>query len=319
VTVLEPAARLLADATAGPPYPYDVPVADSRRHLDELQSGAPVASASVEDRVIGGGVVGGGVTGGGVRIRIYRPGGGRGLLPVVVYTHGGGWVVGGTRTHDRLVRELTVRSGAAVVFVNYSRSPEAVYPAALEEVYTTLTWIAEHGFAHDLDALRLAVAGDSAGGNLAAAVTLLAKERGGPPITAQLLYYPVTDAAFETSSYREFATGFWLRRDAMQWFWDQYAPDVSRRTETTASPLRATAGELAGLPPALVVTAEADVLRDEGEAYAASLRAAGVDVTAVRYLGITHDFVMLNALRETAAARGATAQGAAFLASQLFR
>jgi acetyl esterase len=309
VTVLEPAARAFADATAGPPYPYDVPVADGRRHLDALQSGAPLASVSVEDLVIASGV----------RIRIYRPPGGRGLRPVVVYAHGGGWVVGGPVTHDRLVRELTVRSGAAFVFVDYSRSPEAVYPAALEEVYTTLTWITTDGFARDLDLSRMAVAGDSAGGNLTAAVALLARRRGGPRLAAQLLYYPVTDASFDTGSYASFATGYWLRRDAMMWFWDQYAPDASRRTEITASPLRATADDLAGLPPTLVVTAEADVLRDEGEAYAAALRTAGVDVTAVRYLGITHDFVMLNALKDTAAARAATAQGAAFLAAHLFR
>ncbi|MEV6845534.1 alpha/beta hydrolase [Actinoplanes sp. NPDC051411] len=309
MTVLEPAARAFADATAGPPYPYDVPVADGRHHLDSLQSGAPVVSASIEDLVIASGV----------RIRIYRPPGVRGLLPVVVYTHGGGWVVGGTRTHDRLVRELTVRSGAALVFVSYSLSPEAVYPAALEEVYTTLTWIAAEGFAHDLDFSRMAVAGDSAGGAITAAVTLLLKQRGGPRLAAQLLYYPVTDASFDTGSYRAFATGYWLRRDAMEWFWDQYAPDASRRAEMTASPLRATVDDLAGLPPALVVTAEADVLRDEGEAYAAALRTAGVDVTAVRYLGITHDFVMLNALKDTAAARAATAQGAAFLAGHLSR
>jgi acetyl esterase len=307
MTVLEPAARAFADATAGPPYPYDVPVEDGRRHLDELQSGAGVPTASVEDLVIGSGV----------RIRIYRPPGTRGLLPVVVYTHGGGWVVGGTRTHDRLVRELTVRSGAAVVFVSYSRAPEAVYPVALEEVYATLAWITTDGFAHDLDFARMAVAGDSAGGNITAAVALLARQRGGPRLAAQLLYYPVTDASFGTASYAEFATGHWLRRDAMEWFWDQYAPDRARRTEITASPLRATTDDLAGLPPALVVTAEADVLRDEGEAYAAAMRSAGVDVTAVRYLGITHDFVMLNPLKDTAAARAATAQGAAFLAAYL--
>ncbi|MFI6071885.1 alpha/beta hydrolase [Actinoplanes sp. NPDC051343] len=307
MTILEPAAQEFAAATAGPPYPYDVPVADGRRHIESLQSGVQVPSVSVEDLVIASGV----------KIRIYRPAGARGLLPVVVYTHGGGWVVGGTRTHDRLVRELTARSGAAFVFVSYSRSPEAVYPAAIEEVYNTLNWVATDGFGRGLDFARMAVAGDSAGGNLTAAVALLAGQRGGPRLAAQLLYYPVTDAAFDTPSYREFATGYWLRRDAMQWFWDQYAPDASRRTEITASPLRATAADLAGLPPALVVTAEADVLRDEGEAYAASLRAAGVDVTAVRYLGITHDFVMLNALKDTAAARAATAQGAAFLASHL--
>jgi acetyl esterase len=275
------------------PFDPDLPVADRRRQLDESQSGVQVPSASVEDLVI---------PVSGVKIRIYRPPGVRGLLPVVVYAHGGGWVAGGTRTHDRLVRELTVRSGAAFVFVSYSRSPEAVYPVALEQIYSTLTWIVSDGFANDLDFARMAVAGDSSGGNLAAAVALLAKERGGPRLAAQLLYYPVVDASSGT---------------ALEWFWEQYAPDASRRTEITASPARATVSDLAGLPPALVVTAEADAVRDEGEAYAAAMRSAGVDVTAVRYLGITHDFVMLNALKDTAAARAATAQGAAFLAAHL--
>ncbi len=224
---------------------------------------------------------------------------------------------GDAHTHDRLVRELTVRANAATVFTNYSLSPEVRYPTAIEEIYAALQWVAASGAGHELDAGRIAVAGDSVGGNMTAAITLMAKQRGGPRIAAQLLYYPVTDANFDTGSYRQFAAGYWLRRDAMQWFWDQYTTDPAARAEITASPLRATLDDLADLPAALVIVGEADVLRDEGEAYAARLRAAGVPVTSVRYQGIIHDFVMLNSLRDTHAARSATMMGGHFLREAL--
>jgi acetyl esterase len=194
-------------------------------------------------------------------------------------------VFGSAHTHDRLVRELCAGTGAVVIFPNYDRSPEARYPTAIEQNYAVLTWISEHGAAAGIDPARIAVAGDSVGGNMAAVMTLLAKERSGPALVAQLLLYPVTDANFDTASYREFAEGFYLRRDGMQWFWDQYITGEKQRAEITASPLRATVEQLGGLPAALVITGEADVLRDEGEAYAAKLRRAGVPVTAVRYQG----------------------------------
>jgi acetyl esterase len=250
---------------------------------------------------------------GDVSVKIYRPAGASGTLPVVIFTHGAGWVFGDAHTHDRLVRELTVRSGAATVFVNYGLSPEHRYPIAIEEIYATLEWVAKESSGHLLDSSRIAVAGDSVGGNMTAALTIMAKQRSGPSISAQLLYYPVTDASFDSDSYHQFATGYWLRRDAMQWFWDRYTADDDQRSEITASPLRASLDDLRGLPPALVVVGEADVLRDEGEAYAAKLRAAGVAVTTVRYGGIVHDFVMVNALRDTHAAKAATVQGGQFL------
>jgi acetyl esterase len=246
-----------------------------------------------------------------------RPAGRTGVLPVLLYTHGAGWVFGSAATHDRLVRELAVRADAAVVFTEYSLSPEAKYPTALEEVWAALQWVVAQGSEHDLDATRLAVAGDSVGGGMTAALTLLAKQRGGPAISAQVLFYPVTDAGFDTPSYDEFATGYFLAKEGMRWFWDQYTTDPAQRAEITASPLRATLDDLAGLPKALVVVGEADVLRDEGEAYAAKLRAAGVDVTSVRYLGIIHDFVMLDALRDTRAARAAVQQAGEFLHTAL--
>ena len=236
---------------------------------------------------------------------------------MILYIHGAGWVFGNAHTHDRLVRELAVGTGAAVVFPEYSLSPEARYPVAIEQEYAVAKWIVTRRRAKDLDASRLVVAGDSVGGNMAAALTILAKQRGDVDFKAQVLFYPVTDASFDTESYHQFAEGYWLRRDAMLWFWDQYTTDPDERAEITASPLRATAEDLAGLPTALVINGEADVLRDEGEAYARNLRAAGVDVTATRYGGAIHDFMMVNALRETNAAGAAIAQAIAFLKAAL--
>jgi acetyl esterase len=225
---------------------------------------------------------------------------------VILYIHGAGWVFGNAHTHDRLVRELAVGTGAAVVFPEYSLSPEARYPVAIEQSYSVAQWVGREGAGKDLDPARLAVAGDSVGGNMTAAATLLAKERGDVRFLAQALLYPVTDATFDTGSYRQFAEGYFLRRDGMQWFWDQYTTSDRERGEITASPLRASIEQLSGLPRALVITGEADVLRDEGEAYASKLRQAGVQVTAARYQGIIHDFMMLNALRETNAAQATT-------------
>ncbi|MET8576145.1 alpha/beta hydrolase [Streptomyces sp. NPDC005012] len=298
--VLEPAAAAFAEATAQPPYLFELPPAEGRKAVDEVQSGE-TGKPHVDEEWV---TVPGGPTGG-VRVRVVRPPGAPGTLPVVLYIHGAGWVFGNAHTHDRLVRELAVGAGAAVVFPEYDLSPEARYPVAVEQNFTVARWIVAEGAAHGLDAGRLAVAGDSVGGNMTAALTLMAKERGGIPLRQQVLFYPVTDAAFDTGSYHAFATGYFLRRDGMQWFWDQYTTDEEARAQITASPLRATVEQLAGLPPALVITAEADVLRDEGEAYADKLRQAGVPVTAVRFQGAIHDFVMLNALRGTQAAEGA--------------
>ncbi|MDT0467321.1 alpha/beta hydrolase [Streptomyces gibsoniae] len=299
-TVLEPEARALAEATGNPPYLFDLPPAEGRKAVDEVQSGE-IAELAVDEEWI---TVEGGPTGS-VPARIVKPAGADGTLPVIVYIHGAGWVFGNAHTHDRLVRELAVGANAAVVFPEYSLSPEARYPVAIEQNWTVARWIVTDGAAKGLDGTRLAVAGDSVGGNMTAALTLMAKERGGVPLVQQVLFYPVTDARFDTGSYHQFATGYFLRRDGMQWFWDQYTTDPAERAQITASPLRATTEQLAGLPPTLVITGEADMLRDEGEAYADKLRRAGVPVTAVRFQGIIHDFVMLNALRSTQAAQGA--------------
>jgi acetyl esterase len=310
--VLEPAAQSFVEATANHPFIFELPPADGRKLLDDVQSGK-IAEPEIDEEWI---TVNGGPTGE-VKVRLVKPRGVTGTLPVLLYIHGAGWVFGDATTHDRLVRELAVGVGAAVVFPEYSRSPEAQYPVAIEQNYAVAQWIVNEGASKGLDASRFAVAGDSVGGNMTAAATLMAKERGDVHFVAQLLFYPVTDASFDTASYEQFAEGYYLRRDGMQWFWDQYTTDEDERNEITASPLRASLDQLAGLPPALVITGEADVLRDEGEAYANKLREAGVPVTAVRYQAIIHDFVMLNALRETHAAEAAITSAIGFLSDAL--
>ena len=254
---------------------------------------------------------------GSVAIRIVRPAGAAEVLPVVMYFHGGGWILGDRDTHDRLVREIAVGAKAAVVFVDYARSPEARYPVAIEQAYAATRHVAENGASLRIDPLRVAVAGDGVGGNMAAAVALMAKQRPGPKIAFQALFYPVTDAGFDTPSYARFADGPWLTKRTMEWFWDAYLPDHTARKQPTATPLNASLDELAGLPDALVIVDENDVLRDEGEAYARKLSDAGVRVTSVRYNGTIHDFVMLNALADTPATRSAIAQAVGALRQAL--
>ncbi|WP_400994988.1 alpha/beta hydrolase [Agromyces sp. GXQ0307] len=300
--VLEPAAQDVADATSHPPFLYELGTDGARKVLDDIQA-APIGKADVDETWI---TVPAEV--GDVRVRIVRPVGAGGSLPVVLYMHGGGWVLGNAGTHDRLVRELATGAGAAVVFVEYDRSPEARYPVAIEQGYATAQWITASGAEHGLDASRLVVAGDSVGGNMAAALAIMAKQRGDVAFRHQSLYYPVTDAAQDTDSYREFADGPFLLAKSMAWFWDAYLPDADRRGEITASPLRASLDDLAGLPEAFVVVDENDVLRDEGEAYARKLTAAGVRTTSVRYNAAIHDFMMLNPVRGTAASTAAVEQ-----------
>jgi acetyl esterase/lipase len=309
--VLEQASQEFVDATAAPPFLYELTPAEARKVLDDVQA-APIDKLDVEDRWLT-------VTSevGDVRVRIVRPPGAAGPLPVILYMHGGGWVLGNADTHDRLVREFAVGTGAAVVFVEYDRSPEAHYPVAIEQGYATAQWIVREGAAHQLDPNRMAVAGDSVGGNMTAALALMANERGDVRFVQQSMYYPVTDAAMDTGSYEQFAEGYFLTAKAMAWFWDAYVPERDRRSEPFASPLRASDEQLAGLPPAFLIVDEADVLRDEGEAYAARLRKAGVAVTTVRYDGITHDFMMLNPLSSTHATRAAVAQAISILRDAL--
>ncbi len=241
-------------------------------------------------------------------LTIVRPAGVKGTLPVFMFFHGGGWVLGDYPTHERLVRDLAVGSRAVAVFVNYTPSPEAHYPVAINQAYGATKWVAEHGKDINVDGKRLAVAGNSVGGNMAAVVSLMAKDKGTPAIKFQLLLWPVTDANFETASYNQYAEGHFLTRNMMKWFWDNYTTDASQRAEIYASPLRATTDQLKGLPPALIQTAGADVLRDEGEAYARKLDQAGVPVTAVRYNGMIHDYGLLNVVSQVPAVRSALLQ-----------
>ena len=309
--VLEAASQDFVDATSTPPFIYELTPAEARKVLDDVQA-EPIDKLPVDDRwtTVPADV-------GDVRVRIVRPPDVTGPLPAILYMHGGGWVLGNAHTHDRLVRELAVGTGAAVVFVEYDRSPEARYPVAIEQGYAVAEWIGQEGAANGLDPERIAVAGDSVGGNMTAALALMAGERGDVRFVQQSMYYPVTDAAMDTESYAQFAEGYFLAAKGMAWFWDAYLPDVERRSEPYASPLRATDEQLAGLPPAFVIVDEADVLRDEGEAYAARLRSCGVEVTTVRYNGITHDFMMLNPLSNTHATRAAVAQAISILRSAL--
>lgn len=306
--ILEPTTQKFIDGLAGGAPIYQLTPDQARAFLHGAQSNpAGLLDADIEDRVLSVGPTGQ------TKIRLIRPAAAKGNLPVIVYFHGAGWVMGDTTTHDRLVRQLANGAGAAVVFVDYERSPEARYPVAIEQDYAVLSYVADHPEKFGVDASRLAIAGDSVGGNMTAVVALLDKERKGPKIAAQLLFYPVTDAAMDTDSYRAFANGPFLTQPAMAWFWDAYLPDVAARKDIHVSPLNASTEQLKGLPPALVITDENDVLRDEGEAFARKLIAAGVPTISTRYLGTIHDFVMLNALGDTPAATAAVAQASAFL------
>jgi acetyl esterase len=315
VPVLEPRTQEFVDALAaagGPPL-YDLSPAAAREVLTSIQS-IPVRklAASIEDTVLPVGPTGS------VGIRIVRPEGLAAQLPVVMHFHGGGWILGDKDTHDRLTREIAVGTNAAVVFVDYDRSPEAHYPMAIEQAYAATKYVAEHGEDLGLDSSRLALIGDSVGGNMVAAVTLLAKQRGGPRISLQVLCYPVTDCRFDTHSYNRFADGPWLTRRAMQWFWDAYLPEISARTASTASPNQAAIEELRELPEALVMVDENDVLRDEGEAYASKLSQAGVRVTSIRLNGTIHDFMLLNGIAATPAVRAAVRQANDALKAALY-
>jgi acetyl esterase len=246
-----------------------------------------------------------------IKLYIVRPSGQSGVLPVFMFFHGGGWVLGDYPTHQRMVRDLVVYSGAVAVFVEYSRSPEVKYPVAINQAYAATQWVAANGASINVDGKRLAVAGNSVGGNMAAVVAMMAKDKKGPAIKLQVLFWPVTDIDFETSTYTKYATSRFLTKNMMVWFWNNYATQEQRK-EIYAAPLRATTAQLKGLPPALVQTAENDVLRHEGEAYARKMNKAGVDVTLIRVEGMIHDYGLLNPLSTipavNSALRGAGAE-----------
>jgi len=276
-------------------------VADARAVLVGAQQGATLPAANVSEKTIQ-------VDGQSIKLVIVKPQGVKGTLPAFMFFHGGGWVLGDFPTHERLIRDLVERSGAVAVYVDYTPSPEAKYPTAINQAYAATKWVAEHGKEIGVDGSRLAVAGNSVGGNMAAVVALKAKAEGTPALKFQLLLWPVTDASFNNTSYQTYAEGHFLTRNMMQWFWDNYTTSQEQRNEIYASPLRATTEQLKGLPPALIQTAEMDVLRDEGEAYGRHLNAAGVTVTTVRYNGMIHDFGLLNVLSDVPAVQDALDQ-----------
>lgn len=306
--VLEPQARAFAEAAASGTPVYELPYDGARALLASVQADTVAASAATTTQDLVWSI---GPTGA-VRVRIVRPADATGALPAVLYYHGGGWVMGDRKTHDHLIRELAVQARAAVVFVEYDNAPAVRYPVNNQQAYAALEHVAAHGGDLGIDPARLAVAGDSAGGNMAIAVTMMAKGRRGPAIAHQLLFYPVTDDVSDDASYRQFGNGPFLTRKAMDYFLEANFP-ADRRDDVLAFPLRASDEQLTGLPAATIIVAENDLLRDEGEAYGRRLLSVGVPVTSTRYNGTIHDFVMLNPLATSNAARAAIAQGAAQL------
>jgi len=252
-----------------------------------------------------------------IKLKIVRPAGHKGMLPAFMFIHGGGWVLGDYPTHERLVRDLVESSGAVAVFVDYTRSPEAGYGEAINEIYAATKWVAANGKELNIDGSRLAVAGNSVGGNMATVLALMAKDKGGPKLRYQVLMWPVTNADFQTESYKQYPNGYFLTANMMKWFWDSYTTDAAKRKEIYASPLQASLQQLQGLPPALIQTAEFDVLRDEGEAYGRKLDQAGVNVTVTRYNGMIHDFGLLNPLAALPSVRSQVLQAGTELKKHL--
>jgi len=303
---------LQALATGGGKRIEQMTPQEARAALEGLQSKVRVdlSQADVTRRTISS-------EGQTVKVVVVRPVGVTGALPAFMFFHGGGWVRGDFPTHERLVRDLVAGSGATAVFVEYDRSPEAHYPVAINQAYAATSWVATHGEEIGVDGGRLGVAGNNVGGNMAAVVALMAKDRGRPNLRCQVLLWPVMNAAFDTPSYDQFAEGYFLTRDMMKWFWDSYTTDPRERQDVYASPLQATNERLKGVAPAIIQTAEMDVLRDEGEAYAHKLDRAGVDVTSTRYNGLIHNYGLLNALSQVPGVRSAILQASAELKKRL--
>jgi acetyl esterase len=291
----------------GPPLETMLPT-QARKVLEDAQAGVAVNLSGIEEKQKT--IMHNGYT---VDLNIVRPEGVKEKLPVFIFIHGGGWVLGDFPTHKRLVRDLVVASGFASVFVNYTRTPDAQYPQAVNEIFAATQWVAQHGDEINIDGSNLAVVGNSVGGNMTAVTALKAKEAGGPLIKLQVLMWPIVDHDFETASYKMFGEDRFLTTTLMKWMYDMYTPSEDERNEMYASPLRASVKQLKGLPPALIQVAENDVLRDEGEAYGRKLDEAGVPVTTIRYNGVIHDFGMLNAMADLPATRSLIRHAAAEL------
>lgn len=285
-------------------------VPEARNVLIGAQKGAKLPPASVSEKVIT-------VLGKPLTLTVVKPEHQSGTLPVFMFFHGGGWVLGDYQTHERLVRDLVNESGAAAVFVNYTPSPEAHFPVAITQAYEATRWVAEHGAEIGVDGTRLGLVGNSVGGNMVASVALQAKRNHTPALRYNVMLWPVTDANFSNASYDQFAENHFLTKNMMKWFWDNYTTSEQDRDNILASPLRASTAQLKGLPPTLIQTAELDVLRDEGEAFGRKLDAAGVPVTVTRYNGMIHDYGLLNALSQEPTVRTALQQASTELKTHL--
>ena len=285
-------------------------VPEARNVLIGAQAGVKLPPASVSEKTIT-------VLGKPLTLTIVKPENATGTLPVFMFFHGGGWVLGDFQTHERLVRDLVNGSGAAAVFVNYTPSPEAHFPVAITQAYEATKWVAQNGAEIGVDGKRLALVGNSVGGNMVASVALQAERNHTPDVRYNVMLWPVTDAHFSNASYNQFAENHFLTKNMMKWFWDNYTTSEQDRANSLASPLRASAAELKGLPPTLIQTAELDVLRDEGEAFGRKLDAAGVPVTVTRYNGMIHDYGLLNALSQEPTVRTALQQASSELKTHL--
>jgi len=298
--------------TPAPPELEKLPALEARKVLETAQASVAADTSGIDEREKI-------ITADGFKIvlNIVRPRGVTKKLPVFMFIHGGGWVLGDYPTHRRVVRDLVVESGYCAVFINYTRTPDAAYPRQINEIFAATKWVADHGDEINVDPGNLAVVGNSVGGNMTAVTTLKAKENGGPKIKSQILMWPIVDADFETESYHQFGLDRFLSKPLMKWMYDMYIPDPAKRTDIHASPLRASVEQLRGLPPALIQVAENDILRDEGEAYGRKLDEAGVEVTTVRYDGMIHDFGLLNGLANEPATKSLFRHAAAELKHRL--
>ena len=295
------------NSAGGPPL-ETLPPLEAREVLVNVQASAPVDLSGIEESEKT--ITADGYT---IKLNVVRPEGVKGKLPVFIFIHGGGWVLGDYPTHKRMVRDLVVLTGFAGVFVNYTPTPDAKYPQAVNEIYAATKWVAEHGGEIEVDGNNLAVVGNSVGGNMTAVTALKAKEQGGPKIKVHIMMWPVTDATFERESHKQFGENRFLTTPLMKWMWDLYTTDPNERKEIYASPLQASVEQLKRLPPALIQVAESDILRDEGEMYGRKLDEAGVNVTTIRYDGMIHDFGLLNGLAEEPAVRSLFEHAAAEL------
>lgn len=308
--ILAPTTQEFIDSLAGSTPPNELPIAEARQGLIDAQTGADVdmPDASIEEMTLAVGPTGE------VKVYVVRPAGTEGeTLPGVVYFHGGGWILGNFTTHERLMRDLATQTNAAFVFVEYASSPEQKHPVQLEQDYAVLEHVAANAADFGIDGSQLSLAGDSVGGQMVAVVAQMAKEQSGPDLSSMVLFYPVTTAELTSESYATFADGPWLTKPMMEWFWNAYLPEGADSSDPMISPLNYTIEQLTDLPPALVITDANDVLRDEGEAFAAKLVQAGVPTEATRYDFTMHDFVMLNPITNTPAPRAAIEQAAGFL------